>query len=81
MGRAVDIRDRLDAIEVKIGVIAILEVSAARQAFPEDPARQAAQLSSVGGTSWWWLLAGVGLSVAVGVLEGRLTSTLVGWLF
>ena len=42
------------------------EVANVRQAFPEDPARQAAQLGSVGGTSGWWLLAGVGLSPAAG---------------
>jgi Protein of unknown function (DUF2628) len=58
-----------------------LEVAKVRQAFPEDPARQAAQLGSVGGTSGWWLLAGIGLNVAAFVLQGRLTSTLLGWLF
>jgi hypothetical protein len=58
-----------------------LEVGEARRKFPDDQARQTAQLSSVGGTSWWWVLAGLGLSVAAGVLQGTLTSTLAGWLF
>ena len=41
-----------------------LEVAEARRAYPGDQMRQRAQLRQVGGTSWWWALAALGVSIA-----------------
>jgi hypothetical protein len=58
-----------------------LEARQARAVHPGDPTWQRARLKEVGGTSWWWVLVGIGALVAGGVAEQALVDVLWPLLF